>query len=74
MNWLPYIAIFLTAVTASFSTSNEFSKKTNRVIGLVGADLLFLAIFWNFFANGWISGIISIFIGFTLYSVSKRSH
>ena len=74
MNWLPYIAIFLTAVTASFSTSNEWPKKTNKIIGMVGANLLLFAIIWNFFANGWIAGLIGIVIGFALYSVSKRSH
>lgn len=74
MNWWPFLAIFLSSITASFATSDEFSPKTNYLIGVSGGIALVAALIWNFFLNGLLDTVPSLVFALFIYSVAKRSH
>lgn len=74
MNWIPFILIFFFAVITSFYATDEFKPRTNQIIGMIGGNLLFLVVAWNFFANGWVEGILGILLSIIIYSTAIRSH
>lgn len=74
MYWMPFILIFFFSVTASFYARGEFKPKTNQVIGMIGGNLLAITLVWNFFANGWVEGLLGIPLALLIYSTAKRSH
>lgn len=68
------IGIFLVIIGAHFAVSGNFANnKISFYIGNFGSFLYPVGIIITFIYNGWIWGILSIFIGLMAYSYAKST-